>query len=207
MNRSIFIVFDGLDGSGKSTIAGMLKDYLSSRYGCNVLVTREPTDGEYGREIRRILEHEKDPKANAEKMLELFIKDREEHLRKEIIPFLAKKGNKLNVVICDRYYYSTIAFQSAQGIKTGLLIKKNSGFLKPDIAFIMDIGPEKALERIKGREKEKFEQYEFMKELRSKFLQLPNLLKDNIKVIDASSTPKNVFDQIKKILGDFGIKD
>ncbi len=198
MKNGIFIVFDGLDGSGKSTIAKMLQEYLSSKKHCDVLLTREPTGGQYGREIRNILSHEENPNANAEKMLGLFLKDRKEHLKNEIVPFLSKKGGKKNVVICDRYYYSTISFQSTQGIDVELLIEKNKGFLKPDIAFIMDITPEDALERIKNRKKEKFEQYNFMKELREKFLQLPDIINDNIKVIDASASSKEVLEQVKK---------
>ena len=198
MDDGIFIVFDGLDGSGKSTIAKMLQDYLSTKKHCDVLVTREPTDGRYGKEIRNILANEKNPKDNAEKMLELFIKDREDHLKNEIIPFLSKKDGKKKVVICDRYYYSTIAFQSTQGMDINYLIEKNKGFLKPDIAFIMDIMPEDALERIKNRKKEKFEQYTFMKELREKFLQMSKLIDDNIKNIDASASSKEVLEQIKE---------
>src|SRR3989338_3957159 len=156
MKNRVFIVFDGLDGSGKSTIAKMLQEYLSSEKNCRVLLTREPTGGQYGMEIRSILAREENPKDNAEKMLGLFIKDRDEHLRNEIVPFLSKENGKKNAVICDRYYYSTIAFQSTQGIDAELLIEKNKHFLKPDIAFIMDITPEDALERIKNRKKEKF---------------------------------------------------
>ena len=101
-------------------------------------------------------------------------------------------------MICDRYYYSTIAFQALQGLGMKMLIEKNKKFLKPDVAFIMDINPEIALERIKHREKEKFEQLDFMKKLRERFLQLPKILKDNIKIIDASREVKEVFEDIKK---------
>ncbi|MBI2651702.1 dTMP kinase [Candidatus Woesearchaeota archaeon] len=198
MPKNLFIVLDGIDGSGKSEMAMLLHDYfLSKDKKYSILATREPTNGVYGREIRNILANEKNPKENAEKLLELFIKDREEHLNKEIVPFLSK-GHGIKIVICDRYYYSTIAFQSAQGLDIKSLIEKNKKFLKPDIVFIMDIEPKIALERINNREKEKFEQLEFMKVLRKKFLGLPSILKDNIKVVNASKSQKDVFEEIKE---------
>ena len=79
-----------------------------------------------------------------------------------------------------------------------MLIEINKEFLKPDIAFIMDIDPEIALERIKTRKKEKFERIEFMNKLRGKFLGLPEFLNDNIKIVDASRAKNEVFDDIKK---------
>ena len=74
-----FIVFDGLDGSGKGEMIKRLNNYLVKK-GFNVLVTREPTDGGYGKQIKKILRNEKDPKKGAELCLDLFVKDREEHL-------------------------------------------------------------------------------------------------------------------------------
>ncbi|MEK6949708.1 MAG: dTMP kinase [Nanoarchaeota archaeon] len=198
MAKGIFIVLDGLDGSGKSTIAKMLHDYIYSKEGYNALLTSEPTDGKYGREIRKMLAEEKNPKENAGKMLELFVNDRREHLRDTIIPFLKGKNKGKNAVICDRYYYSTIAFQSTQGIDANKIIGKNRDFLKPDIAFIMDITPEIALDRIEHRKKEKFEQLEFMKELRENFLRMKEMIDDNIKIIDASKSNREVFEQIKE---------
>ena len=199
MSKGIFIVLDGLDGSGKSEMVKLLGSYISSNNkDCNVLTTREPTDGKYGKEIRTILANEEDPKINGRKLLELFIKDREDHLKKEIIPFLNKTDKEKNIAICDRYYYSTIAFQATQGLDIKMLIEVNKVFLKPDLALILDINPETALERIKIRKKEKFEQLEFMKNLRRRFLEMQKLLNDNIKVIDASKSKEEVFEDIRQ---------
>ena len=199
MVKGIFIVLDGLDGSGKSETVRLLHDYLSKNSRYNILMTMEPTDGKYGKEIRSILESEKDPKINGQKMLDLFIRDREEHLRDTVVPFLNRLDNhEANIVICDRYYYSTIAFQATQGLDIKMLVEINKEFLKPDIAFIMDIKPKIALERIKSREKEKFENIKFMNKLREKFLEMPKLLNDNIKIIDASRDADSVFDDIRK---------
>lgn len=191
-----FIVFDGLDGSGKGEMIKRLESYLKEK-GFNLLLTKEPTDGRYGKEARQMLKTEKDPKSSAEKCLSLFVKDRQEHLRTEIEPFLKKDRS---IVICDRYYYSTIAFQHTQGIALEKLIAENMGFRTPDIAFILDLPAKAALERIdkRGSKKEKFEQLAFMKELRNNFLKLPKDLGDNIKIIDASLSKDEVFDQVKK---------
>ena len=196
MKKSLFIVIDGIDGSGKTEIVKMLHNYLSSAYKkYRVLTTREPTDGRYGKRIRKMLREEKDPKSNGRKIMELFVKDRQRHLKNEIEPFL-ESGNA--VVLCDRYYYSTIAFQAAQGLDVNELIAKNKPFRKPEIAFILDVKPEIALERMVYRQKEKFEHLEFMRKIRANFLKMPKLLKDNIKIINASKPLKNVFEIVKK---------
>lgn len=195
-SKSLFIVLDGLDGSGKGEMIKRLKEYLADKV-LKILVTKEPTDGKYGKQIKEILKKEEDPRGGAELCLKLFVKDREEHLQKEIEPFL-KKGN--SIVICDRYYYSTIAFQHTQGIAIEKLIAENMPFKTPDITFILDLPAEIALGRIekRGEKKEKFEQLEFMEELRENFLGLKDELEDSIMIIDASGSKDEVFEQIKK---------
>ncbi|MEK6892468.1 MAG: dTMP kinase [Nanoarchaeota archaeon] len=200
MGNGLFIVVDGIDGSGKSEIIKMLHNYLFSKNKkYRLLTTREPTNGKYGNQIREMLRDEKDPQSSSSKLMELFVKDREEHLKNTIEPFLKKSNNhELNIVLCDRYYHSTIAFQGAQGLDINELIKKNEKFRKPDVTFILDAEPELALKRIEYREKEKFEKLEFMKKIRTNFLKLPGLLKDNIKIINSNKTLNEVFEEIRK---------
>jgi len=191
--KSLFIVFEGIDGSGKGEMIKKTADYLFDKK-LNILVTREPSESSYGKEIRKILAEHEDPFSDAEKCFELYVKDREEHLKNEIEPFL-KKG----IVISDRYYYSTIVYQSAQGIDAEKAILANMGFRTPDLVLILDLPAEMALERInKVRKKEKFENPDFLAKIRQGFLELKDKLEDPIKIIDASKTREEVFAQIKK---------
>lgn len=201
MPKNLFIVLDGMDGAGKGEMVSKLHSYLfakDKRY--SILTTREPTFGRYGAEIREILKKDNDPKENAEKLFLLYVKDRGEHLNNLIEPFLAKTSNGINIVLCDRYYYSTIAFQHAQGLPMDRVIEANKRFRMPDICFILDLPPKVALERITDSRKtrEKFEKQEFMETLRKNFLSLREFLKDNIVVIDASKDIDFVFEQLKE---------
>ena len=200
MVNGIFIVIDGIDGSGKGEMVKFLHNYLFSKSkSYRILTTREPTNGTYGVKIREMLKEEKDPDENAEEIFELFVKDREDHTNNTINPFLKKPNNgEINIVICDRYYYSTIAFQATQGLGVDRLIEANNDFPKPDIAFILDLDPKIALERMQHRAREKFEKQDFMEKLRERFLELPKLLDDNIIIIDASKSKERVFESIRE---------
>src|SRR3989338_7212940 len=110
MKKNLFIVIDGIDGSGKSRIVKMLHNYLFSKKKYRILTTREPTSGIYGRKIREMLRDDKDTGSKKDKILDLFIKDRKEHLKNTILPFLNSQNDEIRIVLCDRYYYSTMAF-------------------------------------------------------------------------------------------------
>lgn len=198
--KGFFIVLDGIDGCGKGEQIKRLHNYLFEFSKKNrVLTTREPTYGKYGMQIRNILRTETDPFAGAEKCLDLYTKDRQEHLSKVVIPILNfKDGEDQNIVLCDRYYHSTYAFQQAQGIAFERIHELNKDFLKPIITFIIDVEPKTALQRISSSRDsaEKFEQFEFMKKLRENFLKLPEQLDENIVVIDGSKSKEEVFQQI-----------
>ena len=198
-----FIVLEGIDGSGKGTLMHILRNYLLSKGYSNeeILITREPSESGFGIEVKKLLKEEKDPKANATKFLDLYVNDRKEHLKNEIIPAL-ERGE---IVLCDRYKYSTIVYQAIQGIPKDDIIELHEGMLIPDLVIIMDLPVDIALKRIgmdeNRRQLEKFEQPGFLEKVRKGFKELPKLLPgENIIIIDSSKSIEKVAEKAKEEL-------
>ncbi len=198
--KNLFIVLDGMDGTGKTTQISLLHQFLFRRYrNINILTTREPTGGRYGQKIRSVLSAQQDPYSDKEALLDLYQRDRKEHLESMILPFLQGKDSKDRLVLCDRYYYSTIAYQSAQGYDQKKIIEMNKGFRKPDLAIMLDLDPQKALARIHSTRKiEKFESLDFMEKLRRNFLGMKEILKDNILIVNSSGDEAETFSLVRK---------
>ena len=144
----MFLVIEGIDGCGKSTQAKLLYEWLVEE-GYDTLLTAEPTNSIIGKCLKATLSSgvRIDPHALAL----LFTSDRYEHIKKEIEPALRDK----KIVISERYYHSTIAYQSAQGVDRDWLLDINSFAIekKPDIAFLLDIPPESAIPKIQEKDK------------------------------------------------------
>jgi len=162
-SKGAFIVLDGLDGCGKTLQSKALRDELKAR-GFDVAYTAEPSNNTVGRFIQSILLTEKIP---AEVEALLFAADRHEHLKKEILPNL--EAGK--VVICDRYLYSSLAYQGAQGVDVNWIRTINSFVVKPDIAFYLDVSPDVGLNRIK-RKRTVLERIDLQVKVREKYLEL-----------------------------------
>jgi len=162
-SKGAFIVLDGLDGCGKTLQSKALRDELKAR-GFDVAYTAEPSNNTVGRFIQSILLTEKIP---AEVEALLFAADRHEHLKKEILPNL--EAGK--VVICDRYLYSSLAYQGAQGVDVNWIRTINSFVVKPDIAFYLDVPPDVGLNRIK-RKRTVLERIDLQVKVREKYLEL-----------------------------------
>jgi len=199
MKRGKFIVLDGIDGCGKGTQAELSAEYVFELDKKNhVFLTREPYNSRYYAEIRQLLKNSDNPRTDAERMADLFVKDRKVHTR------LIEKILNLGVhVICDRYKYSTLAYQKTQGISLAKLIKMHRGILVPDLAVIIDVPAIIALERIgndtKRSHKEVFERRNFMLELRRNFLTLPSAMpKEKIVIVYGNRPIAEVFAAIKK---------
>jgi len=163
--KGTFIVFEGADGTGKSTHVKLLVDHLRAK-GLDVILTEEPTKGEIGKEIREVLGGKKE--ASPKEITELFTKDRKEHVEKVIAPML-EEGK---TVICDRYYYSTIAYQSTQGVDKDWISKLNAFVPEPDLVVVITISPEEAQTRMHHREKEVFEVLHFQEKVQAELLAL-----------------------------------
>ena len=143
----LFIVFEGIDGTGKTTQIHMLAERLR-QLGYAVVATREPTNGVYGKKIRELFVDR--GAASPQRELELFIADREQHVREIIEPALADSC----IVLCDRYYLSTVAYQGANGIDPGAILAMNKGFPVPDLAIILEIDPLAGINRIENQRRE-----------------------------------------------------
>ena len=145
MKKGCLIVFEGIDGSGKSTQAKMLLRKLRSR-GRIVSSFREPSRSRWGRELRAKAKIAGSLTPAEE--LDLFVKDRRENVARNLLPAL--KAGK--VIVLDRYYYSTIAYQGAKGLDPAKIKRMNERFApRPDLVFILDLGAAVGLSRIAGR--------------------------------------------------------
>jgi dTMP kinase len=149
MNRAhhvsgFLIALEGIDGSGKSLQARFVQERLQARKLC-VIRTKEPTTGHWGQMLR---DSASSGRLSLEKEAEAFIKDRKEHVETVINPAL-QKGQ---IVIVDRYYFSTMAYQGARGMDPEELMRRNELFApEPDLLVVIDIDPKLGLERIRTR--------------------------------------------------------
>jgi len=146
LNRGVLLVIEGIDGAGKTTQVRLLERYLRER-GYPVASFKEPTDGFWGRKITHMIRGDRKG-MSAQEEFELYFRDREEDVRQNILPALRAK----KVVILDRYYYSSVAYQGALGLDPRQLKALNERiFPKPDLVFILVISPEESLRRIRDR--------------------------------------------------------
>jgi dTMP kinase len=193
-NPPLLIVFEGIDGSGKTTVSKMLFDYMKSR-SLPVIWLREPSDSKWGKKIRELSKTK--THIPLEEELNFFIEDRKFNVSRHIKPAL----NRNESVILDRYYYSTACYQGARGMDVADIIQMNRKFApEPDITFIIDVPVKTALDRIKknrnSREK-LFERKSFLEEVRRNYLSLSG---DKIHVIDGDREIKSVLKQIILVL-------
>ena len=191
-----FIVFEGIDGAGKTTQTKLLADKLTA-LGKSVFLTAEPTDLDSGRELRRILSGEE--KKTGCEIAALFALDRIAHNKdkEKGIEAMLEAGYD---VICDRYYYSSLAYQ---GPVTDYEWVKSMNvncpeIRRPDLCIFLDLTPEQSLERIsKGREKlEIFENLETLTMVRENFFKVIVDLDDNVAVLDAYRSPDEIAEDI-----------
>jgi dTMP kinase len=197
MKRGALVVFDGIDGTGKTTQAKRLLEKLRKE-GFDAVYFREPSDSPWGLEIKS--KAGRPDSLTPEEELSLFQKDRMENVEKNLRP--AREAKK--VVILDRYYFSTIAYQGARGIDPEIIRKMNESFaLKPDLVFILDVAPSEGLSRIeKSRDslEKHFEREDYLVKVREIFRSIKG---KNIHHLDASRSEDAIFEDIEKIVFDF----
>ncbi len=183
----LFIVFEGIDGSGKSTQAELFFNKLSAS-GRKSVKLFEPTNGPAGIEIRTHLKRKEMP--SPEFMVDLFIKDREYDISENIQPAFDKGYN----VVMDRYYHSNAAYQGAMGLDPEFILQENLSkkFPVPDRVYFIDIPVKTAIARIKKRNSDSEEIFE-----KEKFLL--NVLDNYLDLIDESFTVINGNNDADKI--------
>jgi dTMP kinase len=191
MTNGLLIVVEGIDGTGKTTMAERLTAYLNER-GRPAVRLKEPTDGPYGRRIRALAKSGRHT-VSPEEELELFIQDRIENCRDNIRPAL-ERGE---TVVLDRYYFSSAAYQGALGLDPETILKRNEEIAAiPDLVLLLDIPVKKGLERISTMRKSSHDHFEgeaYLEKVRKNFLAIQ---RPYIRIIDASPDQDEVFRRI-----------
>ena len=198
MKNNLFIAFEGIDGSGKSTQVKLLTQKLEAA-GLKVYTTCEPTDGPIGKIIRDIFSHKME--ADHRTIAGLFVADRLDHLLNKTNGIL-KKLEEGYTVITDRFYFSSYAYQSPH-VDQDWVIKANSlsaDLRRPDLNIYIDISPELSIDRLnKGRESiELYETLENLQNVRDKYFEIMELLKaeEKVLIVDGNREPKIISEEI-----------
>lgn len=205
MNRDkkgFFIVLEGGDGTGKSTQAKLIKEYIENKYKKSVVLTREPGGVDTAEMIREIiLNQDIDPITEAL----LFASARREHLVKKVIPAL----NEDKIVICDRFLYSSLAYQGhARKIGIENVYNINSYAVEdcfPDLTIMLDLNAKDGIDRILNNRTNEInrldkEGLEFHSNVREGYKIVSELYNDELVKVDASKSIEGVFEDIKAII-------
>ena len=210
----LFITFEGVEGSGKTTQIQHLKRYLTQK-GIPCRVTREPGGCPIGEKVRKILLNPDHREMSPLSELLLYEASRAQHVRDVIKPLL-KKGM---VVLCDRFSDASIAYQGC-GRKVDLklverLNRLSSQGIKPDITFLLDcpsnVGLKRAIQRNQTLKKEKEERFErekiqFHHRVRRGYLSIAKKEPNRVKIIDTREGEEKVFEKIRRIVDEFIVR-
>ena len=207
----MFITFEGVEGSGKTSQIGSVAGYMKKR-GLPFRLTREPGGTVIGKSIRAILLNPEHGALDPVAELLLYAADRVQHVREVIAPALADG----KIVLCDRYFDATLAYQGyARGIDMDVIIRIHQMVLDglmPDLTFLFDLPVEIGLTRAWGQVKNgsrtggetrfEKEKLDFHRKVRSGYLELATKEPKRIRVIDAERSEEEVLTSILAILSD-----
>jgi dTMP kinase len=200
IKRGLFIVFEGIDGGGKSTQINLLKNFLEIK-GYKVKLTSEPTDDAVGSLIRNYAgSNNRNLIPETEALL--FAADRVEHSKN-----IEKDLKNGFTVICDRYIHSSLAYQNAAGVNLKWIRTINKLALKPDLVILLDIDPEISLQRVCGRKRTIFEEKAYLCKVRKIYLELAE--HNELVIVDASKSIEKVHNDVlektRSLIDNFGI--
>jgi dTMP kinase len=203
----MFITFEGIEGCGKSTQLKLAAQALEKQ-NYRICCTREPGGTGIGTQIRKILLSESSSGLAPLSEALLYMADRFQHIQDVIRPAI----NEGQIVLCDRYHDSTLAYQGyARKIPLALLdsVWKNSA-LEPDLTILLDLDPEQGLERSLKKlaaqqvDESRFEKeaLQFHRDVRNGFLTLAKQNSNRIKVIDAGGSVEEVHARVMNLLNE-----
>jgi dTMP kinase len=199
--RGALIVIEGIDGAGKSTQAARLAGALAAD-GYDVRHSREPTDGPHGRRIREMARAGRGS-TTPEAELALFLDDRRAHVADVIAPALAEGG----VVLLDRYYLSTMAYQGALGLDPAAIQAANEAFApRPDLALVLALPIDAALARIRAGRPEgtdaAFERADYLGRVAAIFADMAERFPPGVvEIVDASGDADRLADRLASLAG------
>jgi dTMP kinase len=208
MKHGRFVSFEGIEGCGKTTQIALLSDVLTSRKIPHS-VTREPGGTAVGEGIRKILLHSETIHLTAAAELLLFYASRSQNILEKIEPSLAKG----EVVICDRFYHASMAYQGyGRGIPIEFIEKLTDlvcGQQRPEITILLDIEPEVGLARARARNSKRIEdegrfemeEVPFYTRIRNGYLELARRERNRIHVVAANRSIEAVHQDVLQILG------
>lgn len=207
IKKNLFIAFEGIDGSGKSTQVKLLSEKLK-KAGHKIYPTFEPTDGPIGSVIRNIFKHRIE--ADHRTIAGLFVADRLDHLLNKTDGIL-KKIEEGYTVITDRYYFSSYAYHGTH-MSLDWVIEANSlsaELLRPDLNIYIDITPDISMSRLANSRSsmELYETKENLKNVREKYLEAINLLKfkENVFITDGNRATEEIAEDIWNEIAQTGV--
>lgn len=193
--QGCLVAVEGIDGAGKTTQCARLARALQER-GWDVVGLREPTEGPYGRRIRELARSGRE-NVSVREEFELFLRDREENVRVNIRPALRRGA----VVVLDRYYYSSIAYQGARGLDPDFIRRENEKIAPlADLVILLTIPVEWIGRRIEGarnQARDLFEKEDYLRRVKDLFDQMQD---PQIVRIDATADEDVVFQGIQNAL-------
>lgn len=211
MTEGFFLVLEGIDGSGTTTQAQLLGDFLKS-HGKETLCTREPTDGPAGRLLREALGRRLESEDGRPLSLDwtvmalLFSADRMDHVVREVQPALRRGA----VVICDRYVLSSLIYQSLTSREGAAVLpwleQLNARARRPDCTIVLQVDPDEAAARRKKRsqQEEIYEADELQRRLAREYGRASEILTEQRVVgLSGEGTPAEVAERIREALASF----